>query len=460
MAFVYACPLGMPRSFQTSGRSSFLMPSRSMRWPPVNFTMGTLYFTATCAMRISSSAVVTPRVDARHHRERAVLLDVRVDAIVDETGVALVVVLVGPQRFQQRRQADLAGGIFRAARQLREDRTDRLEAAALDLGDELRFFERHAGNVVVLGRVVAHFAETRLPAAAPPDSCTNRSPGPPWCMAPTFETLWQPMGLNRVDDLPLADAVAVADLRVVGKVRRLKQRHAGRRSEEEVGAARRHFGARHEHLHQCAGGFDLAEQNRSGDLAVADDHLLVDAFARARDRRRLRRSASAALVSPIDASSTPITFSLVPSFEPRYAALGLRSRDHVRQHVRHVPRSDRPGRRSCRDARRIRQARRSPGRWCASGRRRRSPLSTVRPDAVAISVMGRMPALTTTMSVSSVEPSLNSRWVMRPSAADDPGGDGVAQHLMPMPLDGLRGACRRIRDRAAPSSVAAPLPAR
>ena len=40
---------------------------------------------------------------------------------------------------------------------------------------------------------------------------------------------------------------------------------------------------------------------------------------------------------------------------------------------------------------------------------------TVRPEAVAISVIGRMPALTTTMSVSSVEPSLNSRWVMRPS---------------------------------------------
>ena len=120
-------------------------------------------------------------VDARHDRERAVLLDVGVHAIVDEARVALVVVLVGPQRFQQRRQADLAAGIFAAARQFLEDRTDRLQAAALDFGDELRFFQRHARNVVVLGRVVAHFAETRLPAAAPPGSCTNRSPGRPWC---------------------------------------------------------------------------------------------------------------------------------------------------------------------------------------------------------------------------------------------------------------------------------------
>ena len=31
-----------------------------MRWPPVIFTIGTLYFSATSAMRRSSSGVVTP----------------------------------------------------------------------------------------------------------------------------------------------------------------------------------------------------------------------------------------------------------------------------------------------------------------------------------------------------------------------------------------------------------------
>ena len=50
----------MPRSFQTAGRSSFLIPSRSIRWPPVSFTVGTLYFLATVPILISSSAVVTP----------------------------------------------------------------------------------------------------------------------------------------------------------------------------------------------------------------------------------------------------------------------------------------------------------------------------------------------------------------------------------------------------------------
>ena len=36
------------------------MPSRSMRWLPVTFTIGTLYLSATSAMRRNSSGVVTP----------------------------------------------------------------------------------------------------------------------------------------------------------------------------------------------------------------------------------------------------------------------------------------------------------------------------------------------------------------------------------------------------------------
>ena len=56
----YAYPDGMPRSAQTPGRSSFLMPSRSIRWPPVSLTIGTSYFSATSAIRRSWSGVVTP----------------------------------------------------------------------------------------------------------------------------------------------------------------------------------------------------------------------------------------------------------------------------------------------------------------------------------------------------------------------------------------------------------------
>ena len=42
------------------GRSSLRTPMRSMRWPPVTLTMRTSYFSATSAMRRSSSGVVTP----------------------------------------------------------------------------------------------------------------------------------------------------------------------------------------------------------------------------------------------------------------------------------------------------------------------------------------------------------------------------------------------------------------
>ena len=53
----------------------------------------------------------------RHHGERSVLLDVGVDALVDEARVLLVFVLTVPQRLQQRGEARLARGVFLAARQ-------------------------------------------------------------------------------------------------------------------------------------------------------------------------------------------------------------------------------------------------------------------------------------------------------------------------------------------------------
>jgi hypothetical protein len=49
-----------PRSAQTLGRSSFLMPSRSTRAPPVIFTVGTWYFSAMSAITRSSAGVVRP----------------------------------------------------------------------------------------------------------------------------------------------------------------------------------------------------------------------------------------------------------------------------------------------------------------------------------------------------------------------------------------------------------------
>ena len=43
-----------------AGRSSLRTPSRSIRWPPVIFTIGTSYFSATSAIFRSWAGVVTP----------------------------------------------------------------------------------------------------------------------------------------------------------------------------------------------------------------------------------------------------------------------------------------------------------------------------------------------------------------------------------------------------------------
>ena len=59
-AFAYACPDGMSSSSQMAGSCSFLMPSRSIRWPPVILISGTSYLSATSAIRRSSAAFVTP----------------------------------------------------------------------------------------------------------------------------------------------------------------------------------------------------------------------------------------------------------------------------------------------------------------------------------------------------------------------------------------------------------------
>src|SRR4051812_15450837 len=59
-AFAYAWPDGIPRSRHTEGRSSFFTPRRSIRWPPVTFTVGILYLSTTSAMRRSSDEFVSP----------------------------------------------------------------------------------------------------------------------------------------------------------------------------------------------------------------------------------------------------------------------------------------------------------------------------------------------------------------------------------------------------------------
>ena len=154
-----------------------------------------------------------------------------------------------------------------------------LRPRLLDLGDELRFLERHAGHVVVLARIVAHFAEIGFEQLRHQTLARAAAQARPWCR----RRPWRRSGSPRSESprrSALADAVAVADLRVVRQIGHLQQGHAGGRAEEQIRASRRHRGPGHEHLHERAGGFGLAQQNRAGDLVVADDQLLVDAARR------------------------------------------------------------------------------------------------------------------------------------------------------------------------------------
>ena len=64
-------------------------------------------------MRRSSSARRDAAVDARHDAEGAVLLDIRVDAVVDEPRVALVFVLVAPEGLEQRSEPHFARRVLR-----------------------------------------------------------------------------------------------------------------------------------------------------------------------------------------------------------------------------------------------------------------------------------------------------------------------------------------------------------
>src|SRR5688572_23422540 len=101
MDLPYAKPDGIPRSAQTFGRSSFLIPSRSMRWPPVSFTIGTAYFSATSAIRRSCSGVVTPpRICGTTEKVPSFWI-VGVHPVVDEPCFAIVGRVGAPDQFEQ-----------------------------------------------------------------------------------------------------------------------------------------------------------------------------------------------------------------------------------------------------------------------------------------------------------------------------------------------------------------------
>ncbi len=159
------------RSAQTAGRSSFLTPSMSMRWPPVTFTVGMSNLSTTSAMARSSLALVTPAPHARHDGIGAVLLDVGVHALVDEARLIVVGVFARPvaDEIVVERRAALGAAARGLPLELLHQRRDRLQALGLD----------QAAHVVVAERRCRRTSAARRPdcrrrRASSFSSCSTR----------------------------------------------------------------------------------------------------------------------------------------------------------------------------------------------------------------------------------------------------------------------------------------------
>src|SRR5579885_2984225 len=123
---VYAWPEGMPNSSHIFGRSLLRTPSKSILWLPVIFTIRTLYFSATSAMRRSSAGEVTPPHPGNHGK-RAIALDIRMDPVVDEARRAVFFMAATPDDIHQVAESRFA------------DLTT--DAVAIDLQDFLHAFQ-------------------------------------------------------------------------------------------------------------------------------------------------------------------------------------------------------------------------------------------------------------------------------------------------------------------------------
>ena len=89
-----------------------------MRWPPVTLTVGMANLSTTSAMARNSAGAGHAAPHARHHRIGAVLLDVGVDALVDEARLAVVLDIRPARRTEQvvvERRAALGAAVRRSS---------------------------------------------------------------------------------------------------------------------------------------------------------------------------------------------------------------------------------------------------------------------------------------------------------------------------------------------------------
>ena len=262
------------------------MPSRSIRWPPVILISGTSWRSATSAIRRSSSAVVTPPRMRGTTRERAVVLDVRVDAVVDEARVALLAVAVAADLAHQVGEAGLAGAAVAAGAAGGAQLADRFEAALADHRGQLlaRLAPAGAEERGLLGGAAAldreQLADERLARAAAGAGAGD---------VDDLERGAEAAGADGVDDLALADAVAVAHAGAVGEV---GGGGLARLGEQRERVGRLAAGA--DRVGEQLGAADVAEQDRADGPAVARRRSACGSCARRRRRPRARRRATPA----------------------------------------------------------------------------------------------------------------------------------------------------------------------
>ncbi len=217
-------------------------------------------------------------INTRNNRECAVVLNVGMNPVVDETGIPLIFVSFRPDGLQKRRQSRLALRIFPARGQLLKNRTDRFQSSGLDLGGKFGFLQRHTRDIIVFPRIIGNIPQNSFnqlsngPAA-------RTAPGSGPCLGTDGGGTAAIVLEDGVGDFFLADAVTIANLGGLRQVFHLKERCSGRRAKKDLGAILRQFHLASVQPHQIIREGCIAQQNSSVNPIVTNNHLFVNAAA-------------------------------------------------------------------------------------------------------------------------------------------------------------------------------------
>ena len=221
-----------------------------------------------------------PAAHLRDDGEGAVLLDVGVHPVVDEPALAVVGCLAPPHHLQQRRQPHLGLRVLGAVGSQRgEHLGHRPQTAVADLGHQRRLV--HAGCPARSSGPSG--SSSTAPPAANSTSWATRplqepQPLPARVASITPVTVLQP-ALTVSTIVLLADTVAVADLGVVGHLGDADLLRGTAQVEQQLDPCLRQRQSAIEGLLQEGDLLAVAEQGRADHLAVPDHHRLVDPAA-------------------------------------------------------------------------------------------------------------------------------------------------------------------------------------